>query len=547
MLQLVIIIEKNFLRLGALIMSAKNLLISDSLHRVNISFSDLVKRCFDILVSAIALVLLSPVYALIALAIHRDSPGAVFYSGTRIGRGGKPFKILKFRTMYEVPESYQGPPVTAHDDPRVTELGHWLRNTKLNELPQFWNVLKGEMSLVGPRPEDPAIAKTWPTEVWKEIISVRPGITSPASIEYRNEESLLTFGDVFQKYMHELTPDKMRLDQLYVLYRSFWLDLDVLLWTALVMIPVIRSYSPPETLIFVGPITRFIRRYVRWFSIDLIVTFMAIGITGLVWRQFGPLDVGLLNYLFLAVGFSLLFSLTGAAIGTNRITWSKATHQDVYDLLPAWAIAGMIAILVTHFSRILPVGLMVTAAFVALFGFIAVRYRSRLITGLLSRIVYMRAKATGVRERVMIIGSGRTAEQIAFLLSHPTYSQKFQVVGFIVDDLMTQGMRMYGSRIIGTPVQVPQLVRKYDIDVVILADHSMGDIKCQSIAWECKGVLCKVVVAPDIFGSLGRLFGTSNAPRVANDGAESLENFRCQHCLARYSPAEIDQSVTTKN
>src|SRR5690242_16996551 len=103
------------------------------------------KRAFDILVSALGLLLLSPVFGLIALWIKRESPGPVFYRGPRLGKDGKPFLILKFRTMYERPESYQGPSVTAQGDRRITLLGGWLRETKLNELPQLWNVLVGEM------------------------------------------------------------------------------------------------------------------------------------------------------------------------------------------------------------------------------------------------------------------------------------------------------------------------------------------------------------------------------------------------------------------
>jgi lipopolysaccharide/colanic/teichoic acid biosynthesis glycosyltransferase len=129
------------------------------------------KRAMDVTVSLTVLILLSPLFALIAAAIRRDSPGPAFYRGERVGRCGKVFKILKFRTMYETPASYSGPKVTAQDDPRVTPLGRWLRSTKLNELPQFWNVLMGEMSLVGPRPEDPTLAQSWPAAVREEILS----------------------------------------------------------------------------------------------------------------------------------------------------------------------------------------------------------------------------------------------------------------------------------------------------------------------------------------------------------------------------------------
>ncbi|HZW04014.1 MAG TPA: sugar transferase, partial [Anaerolineaceae bacterium] len=122
---------------------------------------NVLRRGFDIVFAGLALILLSPFYLLIAFLIKRDSPGPVLYRGDRMGRGGKVFKILKFRTMYEDDRSYQGPRVTAQDDPRITPTGRWLRDTKINELPQLWNVLRGDMSLVGPRPEDPSIASRW--------------------------------------------------------------------------------------------------------------------------------------------------------------------------------------------------------------------------------------------------------------------------------------------------------------------------------------------------------------------------------------------------
>ena len=198
------------------------------------------KRLFDILVSALSLLALSPAFALIAFWIKRESPGPVFYHGPRIGKGGRSFRILKFRTMYETRKSYEGPRITSQGDDRITPFGKWLRDTKLNELPQLWNVLIGDMSLVGPRPEDPSISKTWPAQIAHELLSVRPGITSPASILYRDEENMLPASEAMLKYLHELSPDKMRLDQLYVRFRSFWLDLDVILWTALLLMPRIK-------------------------------------------------------------------------------------------------------------------------------------------------------------------------------------------------------------------------------------------------------------------------------------------------------------------
>ena len=224
------------------------------------------KRGMDIFSALLGLVVLSPVLLIIAIWIQRDSPGPVFYRGPRLGRGGKLFSILKFRTMYERPESYAGPRLTAQDDARITHLGRWLRDTKLNELPQLWNVLVGDMSLVGPRPEDPELAQAWPAEVRDEILRVRPGITSPASVLYRDEESMLATGQLMSSYLGAILPSKQRLDQLYVRRRSLLLDLDTLLWTSLVLVPKIGAAVPPENRVFLGPLSRLMRRHVSWFA-----------------------------------------------------------------------------------------------------------------------------------------------------------------------------------------------------------------------------------------------------------------------------------------
>lgn len=499
--------------------------------------SDLIKRAFDIAVSAIVLVLFAPFFGLIALAIRRESPGPATYRGSRVGRWGKPFNILKFRTMYENPESYAGPSVTAQDDPRVTPLGRWLRDTKLNEFPQFWNVLVGDMSLVGPRPEDPSIAKTWPRQTWREVLSVRPGITSPASIQYHKEETLLTYRGVLQKYIQEVGPDKMRLDQLYVRYRSFWLDLDTLLWTSFILLPRVGSYSPPETLLFVGPITRLIRRHMSWLSIDMFVTMIAMGVTGVVWRSFGPLNVGWLRAIGMTASFALLFSLIGVVFGVNRIAWSKATLADAYNILPAWILAIAIAFFVNRWLGVYPSAMILSACALALGGFVFTRFRSRLITALLLQIMRQRGIIEDARERVLIVGSGRTAEHIAWLISHPTYSGKFQVVGFVDDDLMVHGLWIYGTKVLGACKDLPQLVKKYNVGLIILADHYMGYDEYCTITEICDSIKARVVVVPDIFGSLVGLISDAPAMVEAGNGREKAD-FRCQRCVTKYAPIE---------
>ncbi|HNZ14278.1 MAG TPA: sugar transferase, partial [Anaerolineaceae bacterium] len=129
-----------------------------STHKLAFRLDAFLRRTLDILAALGGLLFLAPFFAVIAIVIRRDSPGPVFYRGPRVGLHGKEFGILKFRTMYECPESYAGSAVTTSGDSRITPLGRWLRDSKINELPQLWNVLVGEMSLVGPRPEDPKLA-----------------------------------------------------------------------------------------------------------------------------------------------------------------------------------------------------------------------------------------------------------------------------------------------------------------------------------------------------------------------------------------------------
>ena len=514
--------------------------------KISQQLNDLIKRTVDAVISAIVLVLLAPVFGLVVLAIRRDTPGPAFYRGPRMGRYGKTFHMLKFRTMYERPESYQGPRVTAQDDPRVTRLGHWLRETKLNELPQFWNVLKGEMSLVGPRPEDPDIAKTWPREIFEEVLSVRPGITSPASVQYRNEETLLSAGSVMQKYLADLAPDKMRLDQLYVRYRSFWLDLDVLLWTALLLLPKIRAYTLPEQVLFVGPATRLFRRYMSWFSIDLLVTFIAIGVTGLFWRIDAPLNIGWSRAIAGAIGFSLLFSITGALMGVNRIAWLQASDRDIFDLIPAWMVATLIGYMANLAAGVFPSGLFLMASGLALIGYIVVRYRSRLFTGFLSRVLHNRGAAQAARERVLIVGSGPTAQLATWLLDHPVNTNRFWVVGMIDNDLYKQGIRIFGVQVLGNCKDLPHLIAKYDIGVIILADQGIAETEEVTNIARYQTASTRFAVLPDIFATLNGLALVS--PIYQEDAQEvqpEASKLACTYCLARM--AQLDFPLAEKN
>jgi len=189
-----------------------------------------IKRLFDVVAAVAGLLVLSPLFALVALAIKLTSRGPVFFRQERVGRDFQPFRIYKFRTMV-VDAPKLGGQITAGRDPRITSIGHLLRKTKLDELPQLLNVLSGEMSLVGPRPEVPKYVEMFRPQ-FAEVLSVRPGITDLASVKYRDENEILGQADDPEAaYVNQVLPDKLALATEYVRRASFWFDVRLIFAT----------------------------------------------------------------------------------------------------------------------------------------------------------------------------------------------------------------------------------------------------------------------------------------------------------------------------
>ncbi|MDE1998988.1 MAG: sugar transferase [Burkholderiales bacterium] len=189
------------------------------------------KRLFDLLLSTLGLLVLAPFLVLIALAIKLDSSGPVFFRQERVGRHGQPFRIHKFRTMRHDPVG-EGLQITVGSDQRITRVGAILRQTKLDELPQLIDVWVGSMSLVGPRPEVPRYVAHYPEHLKHKVLSVRPGITDIASIEYRDESAVLArASDPEQAYIREVMLHKLALAASYVDQASVWMDIKLILRT----------------------------------------------------------------------------------------------------------------------------------------------------------------------------------------------------------------------------------------------------------------------------------------------------------------------------
>ncbi len=192
----------------------------------------MIKRSFDIAVSSLALLLCLPLFVVIAVLIKLDSKGPVLFAQQRVGKNFHPFWIYKFRSM--VPEAPKiGAQISVANDPRITRIGSILRKSKIDELPQLFNVLKGDMSLVGPRPEVPTYVQLFRND-YEEILRVHPGITDLASLKYRDEAALLAQSEnPEQEYVEHVLPDKIKLAKEYVRKSSFFFDLGLILRTPL--------------------------------------------------------------------------------------------------------------------------------------------------------------------------------------------------------------------------------------------------------------------------------------------------------------------------
>ena len=192
------------------------------------------KRGADIVLAAVLLLLMSPVLALAAIGVRLSSKGPIYFRALRVGRGGVPFEMLKLRSMHV---HAGGPVITSHADSRIFAFGAFLRKSKIDELPQFYNVLKGELSVVGPRPEDPRIVTEHYTDWMMETLEVRPGITSPGAVYYYLlGERMVDPAEPELSYVERLLPAKLAIDRAYLDRATFASDLNVVGLTALAVL-----------------------------------------------------------------------------------------------------------------------------------------------------------------------------------------------------------------------------------------------------------------------------------------------------------------------
>ncbi len=477
-------------------------------------FDAAARRMLDIFAASFGLLILSPIFLIIAILIKRDSPGPVFYHGPRLGKNARPFRILKFRTMFECPQSYQGPRLTAVGDDRITTFGCWLRNLKINELPQLWNVLIGDMSLVGPRPEDPELAQAWPPSLREALLSVRPGITSPAAVVFRSEETLLQSDNVMDDYLRTILPDKLRLDLNYIRNRNVLTDLDVIFMTLLYLLPRLRKSHIPEASLFWGPLARFASRYLTWFFMDTVTAYFAMGISASLWRLSSPFNIGWLKWLVIAASVGVCFSFINSLMGLTQIQWRRASSREVIPLAFSTALSTLLLLLTARLvfpGWGLPPGMLILTGMFSFLGFLFMRYRERLLTGFAAFWLSSRSLNRTVGERVLLIGAGKNSELATWFITHSEYAQVFNVVGIVDDDPRKQGLYFDGYCVLGSTRDIRSLAKKYNIGLAIFTIWNIEDEERQRILADCQAAQIRLVMFPDVLAELAASFQVSPA------------------------------------
>ena len=411
------------------------------------------KRLFDIFLSVVGLVVLAPVFLVIAVAIKLESRGPAFFSGKRVGQGGRVFDMYKFRTMVDAPD-YVGSRVSPRNDPRVTRLGRFLRRTKLNELPQLFNVVAGDMGFVGPRPEDPDIVKTYTPEQ-REVLNIRPGIVGPNQILGRNEEDMYPPGvDPLPFYMEQILPAKMEVDLEYVSRSSFLGDLAYLIhgvWVTVTGV-ISRGHSfqkLSQVVLMLVDITcmclsMFIAHIILadveftfssgWSHAPLILTVICIRMT--VASAMGFYNV-LIRYLDTR---DLAKVVWGASLGS----WLGIAATFPFSPTPTW-------------TESLLIDWPVCAMMLVSVRIVAVLLRSRA----------RRRLASAVRH-VLILGAGHTGE-LALRCLESEDGQSIEIVGFLDDAPELRHQRILGYSILGDRHDLEVLARLYHVDELVIA------------------------------------------------------------------------------
>ncbi len=430
------------------------------------------KRIFDILIACIGLVICAPLFLVIAILIKVTSPGPVFFRQTRIGKNFRQFPIYKFRTMvWNV--SDKGASITVGDDQRITSVGQWLRQYKLDELPQLINVLRGEMSLVGPRPEVPQYVEKF-KDRYEGILTVLPGITDLASLRYINESSLLGQCEKPEdEYIEKILPEKMRLAAVYVQHSGVVLDMLIITQTVfklmnvqvvLIRLPGLQSDSqvsePDSASSFADKVMQYRRFIVVTLDLGLVVlaNYLAFWLRfdGVIPQQDWEIFLQMLPWLIVirGVGFS--------AFRLNEGLWRYVSLWDLRKIFLGVVASSVAFYAVARWGVVVsgyPRSIYIIDTILLVGFLIGIRLPFRL---------FREAGFARDKKKILIIGAGDTGEGIARQMKRDP-SHDCEPIGFVDDDPSMAGQRIHGIKVLGTLKDLPHIIKTHQPHEILVA------------------------------------------------------------------------------
>ena len=439
------------------------------------------KRLFDILFSIVALLLSAPIFLVVSLLIRADSRGPVFFVHDRVGRGGGLFKVIKFRTMVEYAAQF-GPRLTAKNDPRITPLGQILRWLKIDEVPQLINVLKGEMSIIGPRPEIPSIVDLY-SEEQRGVLSVRPGMLGPSQIIGRDElDKYPDDVDVEPYYVEHILPEKLATDLEYVKNASFVTD----------VLYLFRGLR--ETVVGSIKVKYILESRKRIFYLGLDVFFSCLSYVIAYHLRFDwaipqPEYPYLIRVLMILL---LMRPLAFVYFGLYQRLWKYTDVRDIAAVVKAVSLSTVVVIfcsylvgLIGHPRSVFIVDWFLLVTFMSGFRLF---FRFRLTNG---------KSRNGKLKNVLIVGAGDTGESLVReVLKNGNLG--YQPVGFIDDDPRKKGVFIHGFKVLGRCYDIPQIVKLKGVNEVIVAISRATAGEMTRILGFCDKARVKYRIVPSV-------------------------------------------------
>ncbi|MEO8191439.1 MAG: polysaccharide biosynthesis protein [Acidobacteriota bacterium] len=512
-------------------------------------------RLFEVLVAGTLLILFFPVLLLCAIGVALSSRGPVLFRQKRVGRRGEIFTLFKLRTMRG---GQDGAQVTAGDDDRVTAFGRILRATKVDELPELWNILNGDLSLVGPRPEVPRFVDLG-NPLWRKVLKVRPGLTDPVTLRLRNEEALLSTvaGNRETFYRDVLQPFKLRGYAEYLDRRTVWTDIEVLFRTA---IAIVRpSTAPPPSM---NELTRIAEgpkpdesqrsstppvglslRHVQYL-LDGVVLAAAFGLSYLLRFDF---DFTRREVADLLPQLPWVLAIQSAALllaGVHRFIWRYVGIREAKKFVEAAVWSGLALLVLrlygptSFFPWRIPISVIVMDTVIGFGGVLGLRMLRRITYEQERREVATTFVPAAARRRVLLLGAGQAGVLAAReILGRGDLDINIQ--GFVDDDPRKQGALIHGIPVLGTTRDLGRLVAEYGIQDVVITIAQISRREILRMFDLCRKIKVNVRIIPGLYEILQ---GKVRVTRIRNVEIEDLLG-RDRVCL---DEDEIGQFVAGK-